>query len=172
MRNMRIHIIGAIAALMVIGGGAAAVAATSSNVAVQPVTTGVYACVNAHGGVDYMEFNAPIPHPCWFPGESLWQFNSPARVVVPRPSPSATRTVTVTNTNEVYPGQSSSDTTFTVNIPAGSHLNHNGVTASVVGDAGVHVTVVNVNVHTNVVTVSYGAAFTGESVQVNYSYSS
>ncbi len=47
----------------------------------------VYACVNASGGIDYLEFRLPIPHPCWFANESLWRWS-----VNPTPAPTVTTT--------------------------------------------------------------------------------
>jgi hypothetical protein len=43
----------------------------------------VFACVNKGGKVDYPEFRAPLPHQCWFAGETLWHFAAlPAVIVV------------------------------------------------------------------------------------------
>jgi hypothetical protein len=65
----------------------------------------VFACVNPGGGIDYLEFRAPLPHQCWFAGESLWYWDavplaqggttptptfSPTPTVSPTPSPSPT----------------------------------------------------------------------------------
>jgi hypothetical protein len=36
----------------------------------------VFACVNPEGGIDYLEFRAPLPHQCWFAGESLWYWDA------------------------------------------------------------------------------------------------
>src|SRR5579864_8793094 len=36
----------------------------------------VFACVNPGGGIDYLEFRAPLPHQCWFAGESLWYWDA------------------------------------------------------------------------------------------------
>jgi hypothetical protein len=62
----------------------------------------VFACVNPGGGIDYLEFRAPLPHQCWFAGESLWYWDavplagggstptptfSPTPTVSPTPSP-------------------------------------------------------------------------------------
>ena len=55
----------------------------------------VFACVNKSGKIDYLEFRAPLPHQCWFAGETLWHFAAlPA--VVPSPSPTPTPTLTPT----------------------------------------------------------------------------
>ena len=57
----------------------------------------VFACVNKSGKIDYLEFRAPLPHQCWFAGETLWHFAAlPA--VVPSPSPIPTPTPTPTPT--------------------------------------------------------------------------
>jgi hypothetical protein len=36
----------------------------------------VFASVNPEGGIDYLEFRAPLPHQCWFAGESLWYWDA------------------------------------------------------------------------------------------------
>ena len=52
----------------------------------------VFACVNKSGKIDYLEFRAPLPHQCWFAGETLWHFAAlPA--VEPTPTPTPTPTV-------------------------------------------------------------------------------
>jgi hypothetical protein len=28
------------------------------------------------GGIDYLEFRKPLPHQCWFAGESLWYWDA------------------------------------------------------------------------------------------------
>ena len=56
--------------------------------AVQATGTYVFACVNKSGKIDYLEFRLPLPHQCWFSGESLWHLAAlPA--VDPSPAPSA-----------------------------------------------------------------------------------
>jgi hypothetical protein len=55
----------------------------------------VFACVNKSGKIDYLEFRAPLPHQCWFAGETLWHFAAlPA--VEPSPTPTSTPTLTPT----------------------------------------------------------------------------
>jgi hypothetical protein len=57
----------------------------------------VFACVNKSGKIDYLEFRAPLPHQCWFAGETLWHFAAlPA--VIPSPTPTPTPTPTLTPT--------------------------------------------------------------------------
>src|SRR5713101_1831236 len=50
----------------------------------------VFACVNSSGKIDYLEFRLPLPHQCWFSGETLWHLAAvPAVDPVPSASPSA-----------------------------------------------------------------------------------
>ncbi len=57
----------------------------------------VFACVNKSGKIDYVEFRAPLPHQCWFAGETLWHFAAvPAVEPSPTPTPTATATPTPT----------------------------------------------------------------------------
>lgn len=77
----------AAAAVAVIGGGTAYAAVASSGPAPQVLSPDVYACVNQSGGIDYMEYRLPIPHPCWFANESLWRWS-----VNPTPAPTVTAT--------------------------------------------------------------------------------
>ena len=59
----------------------------------------VFACVNPEGGIDYLEFRNPLPHQCWFAGESLWYWDAvPLAVPVPTPTPTPTSTPTPTAT--------------------------------------------------------------------------
>ncbi len=69
----------------------------------------VFACVNPEGGIDYLEFRAPLPHQCWFAGESLWYWDAvplagagttptPTPTFSPTPTPSPTPTSTATTT--------------------------------------------------------------------------
>ena len=60
----------------------------------------VFACVNPGGGIDYLEFRAPLPHQCWFSGEALWYWDAvplaqpgPTPTFSPTPTPTATATV-------------------------------------------------------------------------------
>ena len=56
--------------------------------AVQATGAYVFACVNKSGKIDYLEFRLPLPHQCWFSGESLWHLAAlPA--ADPSPTPSA-----------------------------------------------------------------------------------
>ncbi len=75
-----------LAAGAVLGGSIGAAVALSSN-AVQVNSPDVYACVNQSGGVDYLEFRLPVPHPCWFANEQLWRWS-----VNPTPAPTVTST--------------------------------------------------------------------------------
>jgi hypothetical protein len=74
-------------------------AASSATASPAPQSSGeyVFACVNKSGKIDYLEFRAPLPHQCWFAGETLWHFAAlPA--VEPSLSPSPTPTPTLTPT--------------------------------------------------------------------------
>ena len=62
-------------------------AAVSNGPAPQVNSPDVYACVNQGGGIDYLEFRVPIPHPCWFASETLWRWS-----VNPVPAPTVTTT--------------------------------------------------------------------------------
>lgn len=85
--NLKVKIAAvAVAACGVLGGGVA-YAAVASSPAPQVNSPDVYACVNTGGGVDYLEFRLPIPHPCWFPSETLWRWS-----VNPTPAPTVTST--------------------------------------------------------------------------------
>ncbi len=63
-------------------------AASTASPVVQSTATYVFACVNKSGKIDYLEFRAPLPHQCWFSGESLWHLAA-VPAVDPTPSPSA-----------------------------------------------------------------------------------
>ncbi|HET9974038.1 MAG TPA: hypothetical protein VFQ68_37805, partial [Streptosporangiaceae bacterium] len=66
-----------------------------------PQSTGeyVFACVNSSGKIDYLEFRSPLPHQCWFSGETLWHFAAlPAVQTSPSPTPTPTTTPTPTPT--------------------------------------------------------------------------
>ncbi len=89
-------------------GATIASAANSSSTKVPALQSSgqyVFACVNPEGGIDYLEFRAPLPHQCWFAGESLWYWDavplaqpgtyptpsySPTPTVSPTPSPTPT----------------------------------------------------------------------------------
>jgi hypothetical protein len=67
----------------------------------------VFACVNKSGKIDYLEFRAPLPHQCWFAGETLWHFAAlPA--VIPSPTPTPTPTLTPAVSAPVAPASASS----------------------------------------------------------------
>ncbi len=85
-------------------GATIASAASGSNTKVPALqSTGsryVFACVNPAGGIDYLEFRAPLPHQCWFSGESLWYWDAvplaqpgPTPTFSPTPTPTATATL-------------------------------------------------------------------------------
>jgi len=63
---------------------------TVSRPAAQASGDYVFACVNSSGKIDYLEFRLPLPHQCWFSGETLWHLAAvPAVDPVPSASPSA-----------------------------------------------------------------------------------
>jgi len=97
---------------VVIAGLLAAFALTSgqqANATVQPGSqpTGnvAYACVNGSGKIDYLEFRLPLPHNCWFKGETRWAFS-----IVPTPVVTPPSTPPATNTGTASPGASPSGT--------------------------------------------------------------
>lgn len=155
MRKRLIALCG-ISAVVMMGAGGAAYAAASSGTAVQP-PEGVYACVNATGQINYLEFREPIPHACEY-GDNLWQLNV-GNDVVP--------TVTVTSdaqrfavANGVLVQQ------FTLsNFPAGTHV-VGGVTA-VSGPTHIPVTASRSG---NVVTVTFATAPGSGTTTVSISY--
>ena len=74
-------------------------AASSATAGPAPQSSGeyVFACVNKSGKIDYLEFRAPLPHQCWFAGETLWHFAAlPAAEPSPSPTPTPTPTPTLT----------------------------------------------------------------------------
>ncbi len=83
MRYRKTAVAAALGAVLL--GGTAALAAVTSSPAAQVTDPDVYACVNAAGGVDYVEFRLPLPHPCWYAGEQLWRWS-----VNPTPGPAIT----------------------------------------------------------------------------------
>ncbi len=86
--RIKAAIITGIAAIALVGSGVGlALAASSGGPAAQINNPDVYACVNPSGGIDYIEFRLPIPHPCWFSNESLWRWS-----VNPTPAPTVTAT--------------------------------------------------------------------------------
>jgi hypothetical protein len=91
----------------------------------------VFACVNPGGGIDYLEFRAPLPHQCWFAGESLWYWDAvplaqpgPTPTFSPTPTPTATATATATVvspaklafTTQPSSGQDISTGTFNISV--------------------------------------------------------
>jgi hypothetical protein len=71
---------------------------SNSSPAVQPTGSYVFACVNKSGKIDYLEFRRPLPHQCWFAGETLWHWAAapvadPPASDPPAPSPSASVSV-------------------------------------------------------------------------------
>ena len=72
--------------------------ASSATASPAPQASGeyVFACVNKSGKIDYLEFRAPLPHQCWFAGETLWHFAAlPAMEPTTTPTPTPTPTPTV-----------------------------------------------------------------------------
>src|SRR5580692_894610 len=71
MFKIRVKVAAAVAAaaLAVMGGGAAYAATTQS--APGTATTTVYCCQGASGSFDYYEFRTPVPHKCFYSGETL-----------------------------------------------------------------------------------------------------
>ena len=63
----------------------------------------VFACVNPGGGIDYLEFRAPLPHQCWFAGESLWYWDAVPLAAGPAPTPTFSPTPTVSPTPSPTP---------------------------------------------------------------------
>jgi len=82
-------------------GATIASAASGANTPAPALQQGkyVFACVNPNGKIDYLEFRKPLPHQCWFPGESLWYWDAvPLAEPTPAPSPTPTPTATATPT--------------------------------------------------------------------------
>jgi hypothetical protein len=81
-----------VTAALAVGGiaaGAAVASAAASHPASpapQPSGQYVFACVDKHGKIDYLQFRKPLPHQCWYSGETLWHW---AAGPEPTPSPSA-----------------------------------------------------------------------------------
>ena len=71
----------------------------------------VFACVNPNGKIDYLEFRKPLPHQCWFAGESLWYWDAvPLAEPTPTPTPTATPTATATATATATPTSTATTT--------------------------------------------------------------
>jgi hypothetical protein len=90
---------------------ASAASGSSSAAKVPALQSGryVFACVNPAGGIDYLEFRQPLPHQCWFSGESLWYWDAvPLAQPTPTGSPSVWPTDTTTATPSPSPSVSSS----------------------------------------------------------------
>jgi hypothetical protein len=86
-------------------------AASSATASPAPQSSGeyVFACVNKSGKIDYLEFRSPLPHQCWFAGETLWHFAAlPAVEPTATPTPTPTPTVTVTAPAASFPSASHS----------------------------------------------------------------
>jgi len=94
-------------------GATLASAASGSSTPAPALQSGryVFACVNPNGKIDYLEFRKPLPHQCWFRGESLWYWDAvplaeptptatatPASTATPTPTPAPTATSTATST--------------------------------------------------------------------------
>jgi hypothetical protein len=92
-------------------------AASTASPAVQGTATYVFACVNKSGKIDYLEFRAPLPHQCWFSGESLWHLAA-VPAVDPTPSPSASPSPSPTLTPS--PSTSSSSPAAPLTSPSAS----------------------------------------------------
>lgn len=88
MKITRIAAAAATASVLALGGGLA-YAATGGPPAQQLNDPDVYACVNPAGGIDYLEFHLPLPHPCWFSNETLWRLD-PGGALTPGPTVTAT----------------------------------------------------------------------------------
>ena len=99
---------------------ASAANGSSPKVPALQTTTGqyVFACVNPEGGIDYLEFRAPLPHQCWFAGESLWYWDAvplaqagPTPTYGPTPTVSPTPTASATATSTAAPVLANIETT-------------------------------------------------------------
>jgi hypothetical protein len=89
-----------------LGAGAAvasAAVAGPSSPAAQPAAQYVFACVNKHGQLDYLEFRKPLPHQCWYSGEALWHW-----AVVPGPTASPSASPSPSSSPSPFPSSSPS----------------------------------------------------------------
>jgi hypothetical protein len=90
-----------VAVALTVAATVASAAGTSPSPAAQPAGNYVFACVNRSGKIDYLEFRKPLPHQCWFSGETLWYWDA-VPVATPTatttPSPTATPTTSATST--------------------------------------------------------------------------
>jgi hypothetical protein len=111
-RTRNIALTASMAVACIALGATIASAANSSSSAVPALqsTSGryVFACVNPDGGIDYLEFRAPLPHQCWFAGESLWYWDA-----VPLAQP---------GTYPTYPVYSPTPTASATTSPAGDPM--------------------------------------------------
>ena len=100
---------------------------SNSSPAVQPTGSYVFACVNKSGKIDYLEFRRPLPHQCWFAGETLWHWaaapvadppasDPPASDPPASPSPSAS--VTTPAATVTTPAATVTTPAATVTTPA------------------------------------------------------
>jgi hypothetical protein len=81
----------------------------------------VFACVNKSGKIDYLEFRAPLPHQCWFAGETLWHFAAlPAVEPTPTPTPTITPTVSAPAASASASQSSSASSSATATSQPGS----------------------------------------------------
>lgn len=161
----------ATAALLVIGGGAAYAAATVNVPNSGGQLTGtVDICVNtANEGQQYVELQHPAPGNC-AAGYLQYQANQASQ-----PDVDATpSTPAVLVNSESFKATATAGDTFTVRIPAGSHV-VSGSVAAVDLDATLAVpdavTVKSVDTVTGAVTVTYSAGTVGHAIQVTYDYS-
>jgi hypothetical protein len=122
----------AVATLVVgsIGAGAAVASAAArgtSSPAAQPGGPYVFACVNKSGKIDYLEFRKPLPHQCWFSGETLWHW-----AVVPGPtaSPSPSASATASAAASASPTSSASPSASASASPSGSPAGSSGPLSS------------------------------------------
>jgi hypothetical protein len=97
---------------------ASAATGSSASTKVPALQSGkyVFACVNPAGGIDYLEFRQPLPHQCWFAGESLWYWDA-VPLAVPTPTPSLTPSPIITPTPSVTPTPSPSPTSTATTTP-------------------------------------------------------
>jgi len=84
----------------------------------------VFACVNPGGGIDYLEFRAPLPHQCWFAGESLWYWDAvPLAAGGTTPTPTFSPTPTVSPTPSPTPSLvSPAKLAFTIQPSSGQNV--------------------------------------------------
>jgi len=107
-------------------GATIASAASGTSTPAPALQTGkyVFACVNPNGKIDYLEFRKPLPHQCWFAGESLWYWDAvplatPSPTPTVTPTPTATPTPTPTATPTPTPTATPTSTATSTSTPAG-----------------------------------------------------